>query len=204
MSGAIYIGLGGNLGGDAAIRARFEAAARAIARWPEVARARISPLYRSDAVGPVADQPRYLNAVVAIELATALEPVAVLARLQDLERQLGRDRSLHAHQHPRPIDLDLIAHGNLVADLPGPPHAIVPHPRAHERAFVLVPLADVAGADYVLPGRSAAIGESIIASGARLVAPEQAREIAPVTIEDDQPRGDAQGDRRVTSPEDEE
>lgn len=192
----IYVALGGNLGTDAELRARFQAAARAIAAWPDVERVRISPLYRSEAVGPVAGQPRYLNAVLGATSSGALGPVATLGRLLAIEVSLGRDRAIHAHQHPRPIDLDLIAYGEIVADLPGPPHTIVPHPRAHERGFVLVPLADVAGADFVLPGRTETLG-------ARLAAPEQASEIAAVTIEDDQADRDPQRDHGVAVPEDE-
>jgi 2-amino-4-hydroxy-6-hydroxymethyldihydropteridine diphosphokinase len=194
-----YIALGANLGSDQAIRRRFEAAANAIAGWPEVRAVRMSRLYRSAAVGPVPGQPDYLNAVVEAmtELEAAMAPVELLHRLRLLEDALGRDRAAHAHQHPRPIDLDLIALGGVVADFAGPPRTIVPHPRAHLRSFVVTPLAELTGDDYVLPGQR----ESVGALRARLGATEQAPDIAAVAIEDDQAHGDAQGDLGIAAPE---
>jgi 2-amino-4-hydroxy-6-hydroxymethyldihydropteridine diphosphokinase len=95
-----------------------------------------SPVYETDPVG-YRDQPAYLNAVVRLQ--TALEPKALLRSLFDIERELGRTRPFA--DAPRTIDLDLLFYDDLVlqsADL------TVPHPRLHERAFVLAPLADLA------------------------------------------------------------
>jgi 2-amino-4-hydroxy-6-hydroxymethyldihydropteridine diphosphokinase len=86
---------------------------------------------------PLADQPWYVNGVVAVE--TDLSPEDLLALLHDVERQFGRERrELNA---ARVLDLDLLAYGDVVR--PGPP-PILPHPRLAERAFVVLPLADVA------------------------------------------------------------
>jgi len=86
---------------------------------------------------PLADQPWYVNGVVAVE--TDLSPEALLALLHDVERQFGRERrELNA---ARVLDLDLLAYGDLVRRDPPP---ILPHPRLAERAFVVLPLADVA------------------------------------------------------------
>ena len=86
---------------------------------------------------PASDQPWYVNGVVAVE--TDLPPEALLALLHDVERRFGRERrELNA---ARVLDLDLVAYGDLVRADPPP---ILPHPRMHERAFVLLPLADVA------------------------------------------------------------
>jgi 2-amino-4-hydroxy-6-hydroxymethyldihydropteridine diphosphokinase len=86
---------------------------------------------------PASDQPWYVNGVAAV--ATDLSPEALLALLQDVERTFGRERrELNA---ARVLDLDIVAYGELVRTEPPP---ILPHPRMQERAFVLLPLADVA------------------------------------------------------------
>lgn len=97
-----------------------------------------SSLYSTAPVG-YADQPRFLNAVV--ELQTALTPRALLDELLRIERAFGRDRSSGLQNGPRTLDLDILLYGDHVireADLE------IPHPRLAERAFVLVPLAEIA------------------------------------------------------------
>jgi 2-amino-4-hydroxy-6-hydroxymethyldihydropteridine diphosphokinase len=94
-----------------------------------------SRFYRSAPV-PVSAQPWYVNAVVSIE--TRLQPEALLALLHDIETQLGRVR--RARNEARAIDLDLLDYNGLIRDHP----PILPHPRMHERAFVLLPLAEIA------------------------------------------------------------
>jgi 2-amino-4-hydroxy-6-hydroxymethyldihydropteridine diphosphokinase len=86
---------------------------------------------------PPAPQPDYVNGVAL--LIGEIAPDALLARLQEIERRAGRVRG--APNAPRTLDLDIIAMGGLVRDAPDP---VLPHPRAHERAFVLQPLRDVA------------------------------------------------------------
>jgi len=135
-----YVGLGANLG-DAA--AALDAAVAALAALPGTRLAACSPRYRTapvDATGP-----DYLNAVAALD--TDLSAEALLAALHEIELHHGRERPYR--NAPRTLDLDLLLHGDTRID---GPRLAVPHPRLHERAFVLVPLADLAP-DLVVPGR---------------------------------------------------
>ncbi len=128
----VYIGLGANLG-DAAGTLRL--AAERLARAEGILALRLSPLYRSAPVD--SSGPDYINAVARAR--TALAPRAVLALLQAIEREHGRERPYR--NAPRTLDLDLLLYGDRRVDQPD---LIVPHPRMHERAFVLRPLADLA------------------------------------------------------------
>jgi 2-amino-4-hydroxy-6-hydroxymethyldihydropteridine diphosphokinase len=131
-----YVGLGANLGDrEATIRAALEL----------LAPARVSTLIETEPWG-YAEQPRYLNAVAEVE--TDEGPRALLDRLLEIERQLGRTRE-GPRYGPRTIDLDLLLYGDEQLDEPG---LVVPHQRLHERAFVLVPLAELAP-ELVVPGR---------------------------------------------------
>jgi 2-amino-4-hydroxy-6-hydroxymethyldihydropteridine diphosphokinase len=131
-----YVGLGANLGDrERTIRA-------AIAQLPDVVA--VSPLRETDPVG-VTDQPRFLNGVAALE--TELAPRELLDVLLAVERRLGRER--RERWGPRTIDLDLLLYGNEVIDEDG---LEIPHPRLHERRFVLEPLADLAP-QLVVPGQ---------------------------------------------------
>lgn len=103
----------------------------------------VSPVYETAPVGGP-EQPDYLNAVVVVE--TDLPALTLLARAQAIEHALGRTREVR--WGPRTVDVDVITYGDTVDD---DPDLTLPHPRAHERAFVLAPLADVAP-DAVLPG----------------------------------------------------
>jgi 2-amino-4-hydroxy-6-hydroxymethyldihydropteridine diphosphokinase len=97
---------------------------------------RLSSIYDTEPVGEV-DQPRFLNAVVVIE--TELDPEVLLWNLLLIERRLGRVRT--RRWGPRPLDLDILLFGDEILDRPG---LTIPHPLMHERAFVLVPLAELA------------------------------------------------------------
>jgi len=135
-----YVGLGANLG-DAA--AALDAAVAALGALPGTRLAACSPRYRTapvDATGP-----DYLNAVAALD--TDLSAEALLAALHEIELRHGRERPYR--NAPRTLDLDLLLHGDARID---GPQLVVPHPRLHERAFVLVPLADLAP-DLVVPGQ---------------------------------------------------
>lgn len=112
---------------------------------------RVSGVYETEPVG-FAPQPRFLNACLAGE--TRMGPAALLARLQAIEREAGR-RPGGPRNGPRELDLDLLLYGDRI--LTGAP-PIVPHPRLHERAFVLVPLAEIVPG-WVHPILDLTIGE---------------------------------------------
>lgn len=137
-----YVGLGSNLDDPAGQVRRALSALRALA-GTRVAAA--SPLYRSPPLGPP-DQPDYVNAVASLD--TALGARALLGELQAIEAAQGRARG-GERWGPRTLDLDLLLYGDARIEEGG---LVVPHPRAHERAFVLVPLHDLAPALYI-PGR---------------------------------------------------
>lgn len=151
----VVIGLGGNLGGEGEIAARFAAAARLVGRLGyDLTR---SALYRTEPWGPVADQPRFLNAALAMRPRPGLKPLGLLVELWRAERALGRRRPVPLRFGPRPIDLDILVWGRRRVDLPA---LQIPHPRLAGRLFALEPLADVAGADFRLPD-GATVGELI-------------------------------------------
>jgi 2-amino-4-hydroxy-6-hydroxymethyldihydropteridine diphosphokinase len=130
-----FLALGGNLGD---VRANFE---RAIAMLSDDGAVRVtarSSDYRTPPWG-VTDQPAFINAAIAVT--TSLSPHDLLSRALDCERALGRDRSHARRWGPRTIDIDIVAYDDVElhdADL------TLPHPRLFERAFVLLPLAEIA------------------------------------------------------------
>ena len=128
----VFIGLGANLGESAQTLAQ---ALQALAALPQTRLVAASSLYRSRPVD--AQGPDFFNAVA--ELATALTPRELLLALQGIERAHGRERPYR--NAPRTLDLDLLLYGDRVVDEPG---LTVPHPRLHERAFVLLPLNELA------------------------------------------------------------
>jgi dihydroneopterin aldolase/2-amino-4-hydroxy-6-hydroxymethyldihydropteridine diphosphokinase len=140
-----WIALGGNLGH---VEATLRAAVWALDRINSVHVLATSALVKSAAVGGP-EQPDYLNAVVRIE--TALAPRELLAACQGIEVVHGRERTVE--NGPRTIDVDILAFDDLVGESID---LVLPHPRAHERAFVLVPMADV-DATATLPGPNGGI-----------------------------------------------
>ena len=129
----VFIALGSNLGRRAAnLAAARDALAQALALTAS------SSVYETDPWGPI-KQGRYLNQVV--RATTALTPRALLAKLHEIERALGRDRTGETRYGPRTIDLDILLYGNVVVD---EPDLQIPHPRMMERPFVLVPLSEIA------------------------------------------------------------
>lgn len=136
-----YIGLGANLGDPSdAVRTAIEALGRMPASRVEA----VSALYRSAPVD--ADGPEFINAVAALH--TTLTAYELLTQLQAIEAEFGRERPYV--NAPRTLDLDLLLYGDreIASD-----DLTVPHPRMHERAFVLLPLAELAGDGLVIPGR---------------------------------------------------
>lgn len=143
-----YVGLGSNLGHP---RRRLARALRALARLPRSRLVAASGNYVSAPIGAAEPQPDYINAVAI--LSTALGPGALLRQLRRLERRHGRRRSPGERRNaPRVLDLDLLLYRRCRLSRPG---LTIPHPRMHERAFVLRPLVDIAPA-VSIPGRGAA------------------------------------------------
>jgi 2-amino-4-hydroxy-6-hydroxymethyldihydropteridine diphosphokinase len=133
VSANVYVGLGSNEGDR---EAHLVAALRALSRIDAVAVLRCSSLFDSAPVGPA--QPRFLNAVVALEC--SLPPLRLLTILQRIEQDLGRRRD-GTRWGPRPIDLDILVwDGEVVAE----PSLQVPHLELHKRRFALEPLAELA------------------------------------------------------------
>jgi 2-amino-4-hydroxy-6-hydroxymethyldihydropteridine diphosphokinase len=136
-----FVALGSNLDDP---ERQVKTAIRELSELPQTRLLGASSLYRSAAVG-YRDQPDFVNAVAAI--ATRLDPRDLLDNLLAIERRHQRVRSFR--NAPRTLDLDLVLYGDRVIDEPG---LAVPHPRMHERAFVIVPLAEIAP-QAVVPGR---------------------------------------------------
>lgn len=133
----VYIGMGANLPSPAGPpTATLARALEEVASLGSVVGR--SSLYATDPVG-YADQPQFVNAVIALE--TGLTPRELLDRLLQIERAFGRDRSLGIQNAPRTLDLDILLMGDLTISEPG---LEIPHPRLAERAFVLIPLNEIA------------------------------------------------------------
>lgn len=137
----VAVAMGANLGDRAAA---LQSAVDLLAAVPGLTVLAVSPVYETDAVGGPADQPAFLNAVLVAD--TDLSAADLLAGLHAIEASHGRVREVR--WGPRTLDLDLLVHGSVVS---ADPALLLPHPRAHLRAFVLAPWADVDPA-YELPG----------------------------------------------------
>jgi 2-amino-4-hydroxy-6-hydroxymethyldihydropteridine diphosphokinase len=134
MTHVAYIAFGANLGDR---QANIRAALEKLAQTADVKVTQISALMENPAIGGPVDSPPFLNA--AAELETTLSATALLHRLLEIEREIGRVR--REKWGPRPIDLDLLLYGNKVSEEPG---LTLPHPLMHQRRFVLEPLAQIA------------------------------------------------------------
>ena len=155
MSASVHaaVGLGANLGDS--IHA-VTSAIQALGQLPGTQLLSASRLYRTPAWGRV-DQPDFINAAVLLN--TTLSAPALLAQLLDIERNAGRQRggdTAELRWGPRVLDLDLLLYGDAVINAPG---LRVPHPHLHERAFALVPLAEVAAA-MAFPGHGS-VGQAL-------------------------------------------
>lgn len=140
MAATAYLGLGANLGDRLT---NLQEAVRKLAAQRGVTVLRSSRVYETDPVGGP-PQPSFLNAVV--EISTELDPRELLAICAGIEQALGRERS--ERWGPRTIDIDILLYDDLTVD---DHDLVVPHPRMHERGFVLAPLAELVP-DPPLPG----------------------------------------------------
>lgn len=155
-----YIGLGSNLDSPAQ---RIEQAIAELDHLPLTRLTAASPRYASTPVGPQ-DQPNFINAVACVS--TRLSPLALLDQLQALEQRHRRCRQ--RHWGPRTLDLDLLLFDALTLDLP---RLKVPHPAMHVRAFVLVPLADIAPHLMLGSTRLMALAARVERDGLRQLSP---------------------------------
>ena len=142
MTVRAYIGIGSNLN-DPVVQVME--ALEELEMLPDSLLAARSSLYRSTPMGPH-DQPDYVNAVAALD--TLLSAPELLKALQDIEAMQGRERNGESWG-PRVLDLDLLLYGRQVIDSPD---MTVPHPGLHERDFVIIPLAEIAG-NLEIPGK---------------------------------------------------
>ena len=152
-----YLGLGSNLGDR---RALLRNAIESL-DWGDIVVTQRSRVYETTPVGGPAGQPEFLNQVIAVD--TALDAHGLWDRCSAVEAALGRSRDHEPRWGPRAIDIDLLMFGDeIIVE----PDLIVPHPRMHQRAFVLIPLAEIAaelrvgdlGSVGELAGRIAADG----------------------------------------------
>lgn len=147
----VTIALGANLGEPLATLRKVVAEIKASSDFTDVM---VSSFYDTSPVE--SSGPDYVNAVLQAE--TTLDPKEVLHRLQALENRYGRVRPAGVVNAPRTLDLDVLLYDDLVSD---DPELLIPHPRMTGRLFVLVPLADLTGEEFVLEGRT--LGEWIAA-----------------------------------------
>jgi len=128
----VYFGLGSNLGDR---QYNLDRALEFLSQRLRVEK--ISSVYDTEPVGNTA-QPRFLNLVC--QAVTGLEPIALLTLIKGIETKLGR-LPHHTSNEPRPIDIDILFYGDQIIEMP---KLVIPHPRLAERAFVLIPLAEIA------------------------------------------------------------
>jgi 2-amino-4-hydroxy-6-hydroxymethyldihydropteridine diphosphokinase len=157
-----FVALGANLGNPVE---QLTQARRAIATMPGTSGLRASSLYRSAALGASEPQPDYVNAVVQFE--SSLDALSLWRALAQIERALGRVR-FGERNAARTIDIDFLLFDELVLNSP---ELILPHPRMHERAFVLAPLVELAPA-IAIPGKGSAtaLGSKLTAQNCERVA----------------------------------
>ena len=140
----------------------LDGAIAALRRVPAVSVEVVSSLIETEPVGPIA-QALFLNAVCRV--ATTLTPRELLTQMLRIERSFGRRRDRTARWEPRTLDLDLILYADMVID---EDDLIVPHPRLHERAFVLEPLCEIAP-DVLVPGTQGRVSATVSVLLERLI-----------------------------------
>jgi len=154
----IFVALGSNLGDPVAL------VRQAFARLQELSDEPLecSSLWQTDPVDCPPGSPPFINAVVGFSPRAGETPESLLAKLQQLEREFGRPPK-HRFNEPRPLDLDLLVFG---AERRATPQLAVPHPRAHQRRFVLEPWAEIAPS-FVIPGQSETVAGLLTRLGAQ-------------------------------------
>ncbi|MFH0824458.1 MAG: 2-amino-4-hydroxy-6-hydroxymethyldihydropteridine diphosphokinase [Pseudomonadota bacterium] len=141
MGHTVFLGFGANLGDR---QDAFRRSVEELGLLPDTSVRQASGLYRTEPVGLSDDGPEFLNAVIRIE--TGLSPRDLIAATRAIERKLGKS-SAHSGDKSRPVDLDVLLYEDVVVN---EPDLVIPHARMGERAFVLVPLTEIAG-DVVHP-----------------------------------------------------
>ena len=154
----VFVALGSNLGDSVAL------VRQALKRLTELSDEPLacSSLWQTDPVDCPPGSPPFINAVVCLSPRAGETPERLLDKLQQLEREFGRPTK-HKPNAPRPLDLDLLAFG---AERRATPGLVLPHPRAHQRRFVLEPWAEIAPS-FVIPGQSQTIAELLTRLGAQ-------------------------------------
>lgn len=145
-----FVALGSNLGDSARILHEAMARLQELSAQPILR----SSLWKTSPVDCPPGSPPFVNAVIGLVPRATETPESLLAKLQSLEKEFGRRPKLVLNE-PRPLDLDLIAFGKQTRNTPS---LTLPHPRAHQRRFVLQPLSEIAS-DLVLPGQAEAAAE---------------------------------------------
>jgi 2-amino-4-hydroxy-6-hydroxymethyldihydropteridine diphosphokinase len=150
IAGCAFVALGSNLGDSRSNVGRSIDDLRQLSERPIL----VSSLWESAPVDCPPGSPMFVNAVVGLTSMAGETPESLLAKLQAMEKDAGR-RPKKIFNEPRPLDLDLIAFGNEIRSTP---QLILPHPRAHQRRFVLQPLNEIAP-ELVLPGQSKTVAQ---------------------------------------------
>lgn len=145
-----YIGLGSNLGDSPA---QLRRALEELALMPALRLSAVSSVFRTEPQGRK-DQPWFSNMVVRLLCSEVWTPQSLLRELLALETRMGRTRDPRDHFGPRVIDIDLLLFGSETAHILEEPALELPHPRLHERAFVLVPLHEIAPRLILPDGRA--------------------------------------------------
>jgi 2-amino-4-hydroxy-6-hydroxymethyldihydropteridine diphosphokinase len=156
--GGVFVALGSNLGDSVALVRQALAHLREFSDEP----LECSSLWQTDPVDCPPGSPPFTNAVVGFSPQAGETPESLLAKLQQLEREFGRPPT-HGLNEARPLDLDLLAFG---AERRATTALVLPHPRAHQRRFVLEPWAEIAPS-FVIPGQSETVAGLLAALGAQ-------------------------------------
>jgi 2-amino-4-hydroxy-6-hydroxymethyldihydropteridine diphosphokinase len=146
----VFVALGSNLGDSRHIILEAMARLQNLSGQPMLK----SSLWQTSPVNCPPGSPMFVNAVVGLEPCEGETPESLLQKLRHLEKEFGRHAKKVLNE-PRPLDLDLIAFGSEIRNIP---ELILPHPRAHQRQFVLQPLSEIAP-ELVLPGQGKTVGQ---------------------------------------------